>query len=181
MNSTTLLRAADDATSSLLQWGLGGAVLVVFVVPIFYSMARNAQKREDARMEVEKTERAARLKIEEDERAARDEERKARFAQDLRDSELRAERERKLVDALVASVEQQKLALDQWRRFEEQEEKVHAAILTGLAQVTQTLAQIADRMTTTTQATTATATAQTQLAQLLSDVAAQIQTLKRTA
>ena len=124
MNSTALLRAADDATSSLLNYGLGGLVLVVFVVPIYLGMARAAQKRDDARLEVDKAE-----------RAARDEERKARFAQDLRDAELRAERERKLVDALVASVEQQKQALDQWRRFEEQEEKVHAAILQGLGQV----------------------------------------------
>lgn len=170
MNSTSLLRAADDATSSLLNYGLGGLVLVVFVVPIYLGMARAAQKREDARLEVDKAE-----------RTARDEERKARFAQDLRDAELRAERERKLVDALVASVEQQKLALDQWRRFEEQEEKVHAAILQGLAQVTATLGQIAERMTTTTQATTATADAQSKLAQLLGNVAEQLQTLKRTA
>lgn len=170
MKSTALLRAADDATSSLLNYGLGGLVLVVFVVPIYLGMARAAQKREDARLEVDKAE-----------RTARDEERKARFAQDLRDAELRAERERKLVDALVASVEQQKLALDQWRRFEEQEEKVHAAILQGLAQVTATLGQIAERMTTTTQATTATADAQSKLAQLLGNVAEQLQTLKRTA
>lgn len=170
MNSTALLRAADDATSSLLNYGLGGLVLVVFVVPIYLGMARAAQKREDARLEVDKAE-----------RAARDEERKARFAQDLRDAELRAEREHKLVDALVASVEQQKQALDQWRRFEEQEEKVHAAILQGLGQVTATLGQICERLATQQQHSATTATAQTQLAELLGSVAQQIQTLKRTA
>lgn len=170
MNSTSLLRAADDAQSSLLNYGLAGVILAVFVVPTFWLLARSAQRREDAR-----------LKVDEDERTVRDDERKARFAQDMKESDLRAERERKLVDALVASVDQQKQALEQWRHFEHQEEKVHAAILSGLAQVTATLGQIAERMAITTQATTATATAQTQLAQLLGDVAAQIQTLKRTA
>lgn len=163
MNSTALLRAADDASTSLLQWGLGGAVLLVFVVPIFYGMARAAQKREDARLEL-------------DQQA-----RKAAIDRENRDAELRAERERKLVDALVASVEQQKQALDQWRRFEEQEEKVHAAILQGLGQVTQTLGQIGERLATQQQHTATTATAQTQLAELLGAVAQQIQTLKRTA
>jgi len=170
ISSTAFLRAADDATTSLFNYGLGGIVLAVFVVPIYLGMARAAQRREEAR-----------IKADEAERVVRDEERKARFAQDLRDAELRAERERKLVDALVASVEQQKVALDRSLRFEEQEEKVHNAILQGLAQVTQTLASIADRMATTQQASATTAAAQTQLAQLLGDVAAQIQNLKRPA
>ena len=163
ISSTALLRAADDASTSLLQWGLGGAVLLVFVVPIFYGMARAAQKREDARLDL-------------DQQA-----RKAAIDRENREAELRAERERKLVDALVASVEQQKVALDRSLRFEEQEEKVHNAILQGLAQVTQTLASIADRMATTQQASATTAAAQTQLAQLLGEVATQIQTLKRAA
>lgn len=163
MRSTTLLRAADDATSELLQWGIGGIILAVFVVPIFYGMARAAAARENARAETEKSERETRAK------------------RDDRDAELRAERERKLVDALVASVEQQKLALEQWRRFEEQEEKVHVSILAGLAQTTQTLATIADRVAAHQQSSATTAAAQTQIAQLLGDVTEQIHQLKRSA
>lgn len=177
ISSTALLRAADEATTSLLNYGLGGIVLAVFVVPIYLGMARAAQRREEAR-----------IKADEAERTVRDDERKARFAQDIRDSELRAERERKLVDALVATVEQQrqaidqqKLALEQWRRFEEAEEKTHTALLAGLAQVTATLAQIGERIATQQQHQATTAAAQAQLAQLLGDVATQIQTLKRPA
>lgn len=163
MNSTTLLRAADDATNSLLQWGIGGAVLVVLVVPIFYGFARAAQAREAARLAQEQKESDARL------------------VRENREAELKAESQRKLIDALVASVDSQKLALEQWRRFEEQEEKTHAALLAGMAQVTATLAQISERLASQQQHSATTATAQTQLAQLLSDVASQIQTLKRTA
>lgn len=169
MNSHTLIRAADDATSSLLQWGLGGVLLAVFVVPIYFGMARSAQRREDARM-----------KAEDEDRKVRDDERKARFAREEKDAELRAHREGKLIDALVASVEQQKQALEQWRRFEESEEKTHAAILNGLAQTTQTLARIAERLAEHQQASATTAAAQTQIAQILGDVANQIQSLKRT-
>jgi hypothetical protein len=156
ISSTAFLRAAEDTTSSLMNYGLAGAVLAVFVVPLFYGMARNAQKREDARIALDQ------------------EERKSRLDRENREAELRAERERKLVDALVASVEQQKLALEQWRRFEEQEEKTHAALLNGFA-------QISERMASQQQHSATTATAQTQLAQLLGEVAAQIQNLKRTA
>lgn len=160
ISSNALFRAADDALVSLKDYGLGGIVLAVFVVPIYIGMARAAQRREDAR-----------IKADEAERTVRDEERKARFAQDLRDSELRAERERKLVDALVTS-------LDQWRRFEEQEEKTHAALLAGMAQVTATLAQIGERLATQQQHQATTATAQAQIAQLLGEVTREIRTLK---
>ena len=163
MTSTVLLRAADDATTSLLNYGLAGAVIAILVVPVFYMFARSAQNREAARLDQERKESDARLQREN------------------RDSELRAESQRKLIDALVTSVDSQKLALDQWRRFEEQEEKTHAALLAGMAQVTATLAQIGERIATQQQHQATTATAQTQLAQLLSDVASQIQTLKRTA
>lgn len=147
----------EDASASLLQWGLGGAVLLVFVVPIFYAMARATQRREDARLALDQKEREARIEREKME------------------AELRNEREKKLVDALVASVEQQRVALDRSLRFEEQEEKVHNAILQGLAQVTQTLSSIAERIATTQQSSATTAAAQTQLAQLLGEVARQIQ------
>jgi hypothetical protein len=163
MSSTALLRAADDASTNLLQYGFGGAVLAIFVVPVFYVMARAAQNREAARLAIEQKEHQARLDRE------------------IREAELRAESQRKLIDALVASVDSQKLALEQWRRFEEQEEKTHAALLAGMAQVTATLAQIGERIASQHQHTATTATAQTQLAQLLADVAVQIQTLKRSA
>lgn len=163
LTSTALLRAADDASTNLLQYGFGGAVLAIFVVPVFYVMARAAQNREAARLAIEQKEHQARLDRE------------------IREAELRAESQRKLIDALVASVDSQKLALEQWRRFEEQEEKTHAALLAGMAQVTATLAQIGERIASQHQHTATTATAQTQLAQLLADVAVQIQTLKRSA
>lgn len=163
MSSTALLRAADDASTNLLQYGFGGAVLAIFVVPVFYVMARAAQNREAARLAIEQAEH------------------KARLDREIREAELRAESQRKLIDALVASVDSQKLALEQWRRFEEQEEKTHAALLAGMAQVTATLAQIGERIASQHQHTATTATAQTQLAQLLADVAVQIQALKRTA
>lgn len=163
LTSTALLRAADDASTNLLQYGFGGAVLAIFVVPVFYIMARSAQNREAARLAIEQKEHQARLDRE------------------TRENELRAESQRKLIDALVASVDSQKLALEQWRRFEEQEERTHAALLAGMAQVTATLAQISERLASQQQHQATTATAQTQLAQLLGDVATQIQTLKRTA
>ncbi len=163
ISSTTYLRAADEASTSLLQWGLGGAVLAVFVVPVFYGLARAAQTREAARQKNED----ARIALDQ-------EERKARLDRENREAELRAERERKLVDALVASVEQQKLALEQWRRFEEQEEKTHDALLKGFA-------AISERLATQQQHSATTAAAQTQLAQLLADLATQIQNLKRAA
>lgn len=160
ISSTAYLRAADDASTSLLQWGIGGAILTVLVVPIFYGFARAAQNREAARLAQEQKESDARLQREN------------------RESELRAESQRKLIDALVASVDSQKLALEQWRRFEEQEEKTHAALLAGMAQVTATMAQIGERIASQQQHQATTATAQTQLAQLLSEVAREIQTLK---
>lgn len=163
LTSTALLRAADDASTNLLQYGFGGAVLAIFVVPVFYIMARSAQNREAARLAIEQKEHQARLDRE------------------TRENELRAESQRKLIDALVASVDSQKLALEQWRRFEEQEERTHAALLAGMAQVTATLAQIGERIAAQQQHSATTATAQTQLAQLLGDVATQIQTLKRPA
>ena len=163
LTSTALLRAADDASTNLLQYGFGGAVLAIFVVPVFYIMARSAQNREAARLAIEQKEHQARLDRE------------------TRENELRAESQRKLIDALVASVDSQKLALEQWRRFEEQEERTHAALLAGMAQVTATLAQISERLASQQQHQATTATAQTQLAQLLGDVATQIQTLKRAA
>lgn len=168
--STALLRAADDASTSLLQWGLGGAVLAVFVVPVFYIFARGVQSREAARQKGED----ARQQLDQKER-------EARLERENREAELKAESQRKLIDALVASVDSQKLALEQWRRFEEQEERTHAALLAGMAQVTATLAQIGERLASQQQHQATTANAQTQLAQLLGDVATQIQTLKRPA
>ena len=105
-------QAADQSMSSLLQWGIGGAILAVFVAPTFWVMVRAVQKREDARQ-------------------ARDDE----------DNKARREREMKLVDTLSKSVEQQRLALEQWRSFEAQEEKTHAAILAGLQALTDRLNQ----------------------------------------
>lgn len=160
ISSTALLRAADDATTSLLNYGLAGAVIAILVVPVFYMFARSEQNREAARLDQERKESDARL------------------LRENRDSELRAESQRKLIDALVASVDSQKLALEQWRRFEEQEEKTHAALLAGMAQVTATMAQIGERIASQQQHQETTATAQTQLAQLLSEVAREIHTLK---
>lgn len=160
LSSSVYLRAADDASNSLLQWGLGGAILAILVVPIFYGFARAAQNREAARLALDQKEHEARL------------------ARENREAELRAESQRKLIDGLVASVDSQKLALDQWRRFEEQEEKTHAALLAGMAQVTATMAQIGERIASQQQHQATTTTAQTQLAQLLSDVAREIHTLK---
>ncbi|MBL8756329.1 MAG: hypothetical protein JNK15_23750 [Planctomycetes bacterium] len=156
------LEVADDSTSGLLQWGIGGGILAALVAPVLFGFMANWREREKVRLEIEKAEQEARTRREE------------------KDAELRSQREGKLVDALVASVEQQKQALEQWRRFEESEEKTHEAILTGLAQATQTLARIAERLAEHQQTSATTAAAQTQIAQLLGDVATQIQTLKRT-
>lgn len=112
-------QAADAALGGLAQWGIGGAILAVLVAPVFLMMVRGAQKRED-------------------DRGKRDEE----------DIRARREREGKLVDALVASVEQQKMALEQWRAFEVKEERVHEAMMVTLSQVTAHLGSIADRLKT---------------------------------
>ena len=134
--------ALDTSVNSLLQWGIGGAILLIFVAPTFLLMVKGAQKRED-------------------ERVARDaEERKAQ-----------SEREHKLIDALVASVEQQKAALEQWRAFEEREEKTHAALLSGMAQLTTSLASIADRVRSDEQASVQAAASQARLAELMAQIA----------
>jgi len=65
-------------------------------------------------------------------------------AREDRDAAARQERETQLVRSLVASVEQQK---EEWRAFETEEKQTHSAILTNLAQMTTTLAKIADKLT----------------------------------
>lgn len=142
MNQPITQTAADGALNGLLQWGVGGVILAVFVAPTFLILVRGAQKREE-------------------ERARRDEDERRE----------RNERERRLVDALVASVDQQKAALEEWRRFEGTEEKTHAALLQGIAQIGATLASISERMRVEEQASARTAQAQDMIAQQLERVA----------
>jgi hypothetical protein len=143
--TNSLLQATDKSMDSLLSWGVGGVILAVFVAPTFWLMVKSAQKREE-------------------DRSKREDE----------DAKLNAARVDKLIDALAKSVEQQKAALDQWRLFEAQEEKVHSALLAGLSQITTSLqAQQA--------AVANTAATQSETTRLLGDVAQQIQQLKRSA
>lgn len=147
------IRAADEAINSLLQWGIGGIILAVFVAPTFWLMVRGAQKREEAR-----------AKREEDEATA------SRLREEA-ETTIRREREKQLVDALTRSVEQQREALAQWRQFEAQEEKVHTAILAALTNLTNLL-------TAQQRAADSTASSQTQIAHLLGEVANRLQHVK---
>jgi hypothetical protein len=140
------VRATDQAFSSLLEWGIGGAILAVFVAPTFWAMVRAGQKREE-------------------ERAARD----------ARDADLRNDRETKVITALVASVEQQRQALENWKQYETQEEKVHSALLAGLSQVTSSLGEISNSLRVQQREVAVTATYQDRIATLLEQVAKKIQ------
>lgn len=133
--SNITVQSADQALSGLLQWGIGGAILAVFVAPTFLLLVRSAQKREDARQ-----------------------------ARDDVEASARREREMKLVDALAKSVEQQRIALEQWRAFESAEEKTHAAILAGLS-------SIADRLN---QQAANTAESHVRIAQILDSIASKL-------
>jgi len=133
--SSLTVQSADQALSGLLQWGIGGAILAVFVAPTFYLMVRSAQKREEGRQSRDDIEATA-----------------------------RREREMKLVDALTKSVEQQRIALDQWRAFEAAEEKTHAAILASLS-------AIADRLN---QQAANTAESHVRIAQILDSIASKL-------
>lgn len=112
--STLTQAAADKTLSNLADAGLAGAILAIMVAPVLLVLVRGSQKRQEATDSREERESAA-----------------------------RQEREGRLVTALVASVEQQKEALTQWRAFETEEKATHQAILANLGQLTTTLAQIA--------------------------------------
>lgn len=109
--------AADKTLTNLYDAGLAGAILALLVAPVLLALVRGAQKRQEAT-----------------------------DAREDRDAAARQERETQLVRSLVASVEQQKEALQQWRSFETEEKQTHSAILTNLAQLTTTLAKIADKI-----------------------------------
>lgn len=103
--------------NSLLSWGIGGVILAVFVAPTFWMMVQSARKRED-------------------ERSARDD----------RESRERGDREAKLVDTLARSVEQQRLALEQWQRFEADEKSTHQTLMAGFASIAESMKLVAERM-----------------------------------
>jgi hypothetical protein len=106
--------AADKTLTNLADAGLAGAILAIMVAPVLLVLVRGSQKRQEAT-----------------------------DARDERDAVARRERESRLVDALVASVQHQKEAIAQWREFESEEKVTHQAILANLGQLTATLAQIA--------------------------------------
>jgi nicotinic acid phosphoribosyltransferase len=143
--TSNLLRAADESMNSLLSWGIGGIILAVFVAPTFYIMVKAAQARDESRTKRE-------------------------------DDEVKRTSDRvdRLIDALSKSVDQQKQALEQWRLFEVQEEKVHAALLAGLSQLTALI-------TAQQRAAESTANSQTQIASLLDNVARQLGELRKPA
>lgn len=62
---------------------------------------------------------------------------------DAEETRRRGEREDKLLNALVASVAQQKEALELRRVYETSEERVHSTILSGIQQITVTQENIA--------------------------------------
>jgi hypothetical protein len=133
--------ATDGAFAGLLQWGIGGCILAVFVAPVFLLLVRQTQKREDERA-----------------------------AADLAERKLRQERENVMLDALVKSVEQQRVALEQQKAFEVAEERVHAAIHQGLAQITASLASITETLRAGTRSSTELTHSQERIAQLLQSV-----------
>lgn len=115
---------------SLSQWGIAGAILAVFVAPVFYVMIKSFQRRE--------------------------------------------ERDGNVTDALIMSVDQQKAALEQWRNFELNEEKVHAAIMANLGQVAQNLSIIADRMQAHAENADANLETHSRVAQVLDEIATKL-------
>ena len=62
MLSTT--RAADEAISTLGQLGIAGAVLAVFVVPVYLALVKGAQKRLDDAAKHDEEDRRARAERE---------------------------------------------------------------------------------------------------------------------
>jgi hypothetical protein len=117
MSKDNLLEAADASMNSLLGWGIGGIILAVFVAPTFWLMVKSAQKREDERSD-----------------------------RDDRESKERGDREAKLVEALSRSVEQQRVALEQWQRFEADERATHQTLTSGFASVAAAMDKVVDRL-----------------------------------
>lgn len=109
-----VVRAADSVTADLASYGLAGAILAVLVAPVLYVLVRSSQKREEDRGRM-----------------------------DAEETRRRGEREDKLLNALVASVAQQKEALELRRVYETSEERVHSTILSGIQQITVTQENIA--------------------------------------
>lgn len=114
---SNLVQAADQSMNSLLGWGIGGVILAVFVAPTFWLMVKTAQKRDDERS-----------------------------TRDVEESKARSLREDKLVEALAKSVEQQRDALDQWLRFEEEEKTIHLSLIDRFDSIVSALQKINDRL-----------------------------------
>lgn len=108
---------ADRTVTSLTDAGFAGAILAVLVAPVLLVLVKGAQKRQEAS-----------------------------DAREEKESSARQEREGRLVSSLTMAVDQQRAALEQWRIFELEEKQTHTAILATLGQMTQTLANIAERI-----------------------------------
>ena len=143
--------ASDSALGHLAQWGIAGLILAVFVAPMFWLMARGVQRREDGRAQLDAEER-----------------------------KLRAARESKLIDALTMSVEQQRIALDEWRRFESAEEKTHEALLRGMTSVAENMGAMTQRMRDEERSVTESVRSQERIASLLESIATRLETRTTT-
>lgn len=105
--------AADRALGSLLEWGVGGAILAVFVAPTFLLMVRGAQKREDARAQ-----------------------------RDAEDARRHMEREDKLVAMLTTALELQKSTHDHLAKTADSRAMVDARLVAAFDASAKAMAEI---------------------------------------
>lgn len=92
------------------QLGIAGALIAVFVAPVFVWLLNGVRMREAAQLEKDK----------------------AAEAERLRKEAIREEREKVMVQALVDSVAAQREALKKWDDFEREEVNTHRRIVEAL-------------------------------------------------
>lgn len=95
MTKNAMLMTDDNVGGALINYGIAGAVLGLFVLPAWLAMLNSNRKREEARDAAAEKDAEARRELEREE------------------WRLRIDRENKLVAALVASVDHQKESLQQ--------------------------------------------------------------------
>ena len=106
MRMADIQQAADKVTSDLMQYGMAGTVLAVFVAPVLFVLVKSAQRRDEERIK-----------------------------QDADDRKRQNDREDRLVLVLQQSVEQQRQALELQRQFEVNEQGVHQALAAALREM----------------------------------------------
>lgn len=124
MASMRLPRFEENVLNQLSQMGIAGAILSIFVVPVFLWLLNGVKRREQ--------EQAEQAKKRDD---ADEKERQIRLEDERKERERRTAQEQRVIEALILSVNKQAESLERWNRFEQEEASIHKQIVSALEKI----------------------------------------------